>query len=58
MEENGQLKTILEENSRLRHELENALENLKWTRDKLIEAQLKLREMSWMLVQDAKARGA
>ena len=43
-------RKLRKENKQLRRELEMALESLKWSRDKLVEAQFELSRMRWVLV--------
>lgn len=47
----AKVKELKEENKRLRHELEMALDSLKWARDKLVEAQSDLQTVKMLLVR-------
>lgn len=44
-------RELRRENDQLRKELKMALDSLKWSRDKLIEAQFELGRMRWALVR-------
>lgn len=51
MTEFSKLEIISRENAQLRKELQNALDALRITRDRLIEAQNELRKIKWALVK-------
>lgn len=44
-------KALKKENQQLKHELEMALDSLKWARDKLVEAQSDLQTVKMLLVR-------
>lgn len=44
-------RELRRENEQLKKELKMALDSLKWSRDKLIEAQFELGRMRWALVR-------
>lgn len=43
------MSSCSEENARLKKELQNALDMLKWTKDRLIEAEIELRRANWRI---------
>ena len=56
MTEFSKLEIISRENAQLRRELQNALDALRMTRDRLIEAQEELRNVKWALVRLEEAK--
>ena len=52
----AKVKELKEENKRLRHELEMALESLKWSRDKLVNTQFELMDAKRLLVRAVEGR--
>lgn len=47
----AKVKELQAENKQLKHELEMALDSLKWARDKLVEAQSDLQTVKMLLVR-------
>lgn len=52
----AKVKELKEENKRLRHELEMALDSLKWARDKLVNTQFELMDAKRLLTRAVEGR--